>query len=91
MRNAYRAFPEVLTPSGLLRLARNYSDGIVPDLHRVPFQSITELILNRQQPKYELSARITFFPQFVHTFAHSAYSNLLYTPKKKLFYQAKAF
>ena len=34
----------VSRPSGLMRLAHNYSDGIVPDLHRVPFQSIAELI-----------------------------------------------
>lgn len=44
MLNACRAFPGSLRPSGLMRFARNHSDGIVPDLHRVPFQSIVELI-----------------------------------------------
>jgi len=44
MLNACRAFPELSCPSDIMRFAHNYSDGIVPDLHRVPFQSIAELI-----------------------------------------------
>ena len=36
--------PEGHGLSDIMRLAHNYSDGIVPDLHRVPFQSIAELI-----------------------------------------------
>ena len=40
MLNACRAFPELSRPSDIMRFAHNYSDGIVPDLHRVLFQSI---------------------------------------------------
>ncbi len=36
MLNAYRAFPR-LRLSDIMRLARNHSDGIVPDLHRLPY------------------------------------------------------
>ena len=32
--------PEGHGLSDIMRLAHNYSDGIVPDLHRVPYESI---------------------------------------------------
>lgn len=34
MLNAYCAFPRIYL-SDIMQLARNYSDGIVPDSHRI--------------------------------------------------------
>lgn len=40
MLNAYCAFPRIGILSDIMQLARTYSGGTVPDLHRVPCSSI---------------------------------------------------
>ncbi len=82
--------PRVFTPVAFLRFARNYSDGIVPDLHRVPFSSVTGTYSHSQQPKYELFIKITLFGKFVYPYRLSALFQFIICPEKNFVIFLKA-
>lgn len=73
-------------PVAFSRTARNYSDGIVPDSHRVPFSSVNGTYPHDNSSQNMGSfVKITSFSEFVHTFQSFTLFQFIIYSKKNYF------